>query len=711
MRFASNDLGLAVLRAASVLVALISLLVSRHAVAYEYVFSEFNGTGFGGTSGSGGLPPFQQVIGPDSVRLFHSEHDRGSGYLYLGNGLDFSDFAHSKVKVDFEVGASNESTAFQFQLWDTDNNYALWKFNLAGANPAPVGVPLSWESPTTLTSPSFVSGDFDLTSIKQFAVLGAYGVSTPFDLTFDRISVTNELPYVGAPDAAWYAEAASRIDEHRKADLQVVVRDVLGNPLSAASIQFAMQEHEFRFGTAVATPKINDTSADGAIYREKLLELFNSTTTENALKWQPWAGDYDPARWTEEKTLAALDWLAQNDMPVRGHNLLWPGADWLPEYVMDIIEAPGETSLPLSPAGQEALRQAIHDHIDDIVSKTAGKVMSWDVVNEPRNNRLLMEALDENNAAMIGWFNRVRDVLDANNAEATLFVNEFNIVTKGGRTDAPEQQTYFDQIQALINGGAAIDGLGIQGHFRPDTLTGPEKLWEIFDRFAEFDLSMEVTEFDLTTTDRELQATYLRDFFTAAFAHEAIDGVTQWGFWAGSHPRPDAALFDLDWTPRPHGEAYVDLVFEQWWTDEERTSDAEGTATVRGFKGQYEIVVQIGDRQIILPVTLSDGGAITEVVVEILPGDFNEDGTVNTADYTVWRDRFGATVPLYRQGDGNGDGIVDEGDYLVWKSNFGLSLSNLVSASQIPEPSGGWTLMLLCLLTTGVYAHRRTVND
>jgi hypothetical protein len=54
--------------------------------------------------------------------------------------------------------------------------------------------------------------------------------------------------------------------------------------------------------------------------------------------------------------------------------------------------------------------------------------------------------------------------------------------------------------------------------------------------------------------------------------------------------------------------------------------------------------------------------------------DFNLDGVVDAADYTVWRDNLGvATGALQSTGDANGDGAVDSADYLLWRSDFGQS--------------------------------------
>jgi hypothetical protein len=87
-------------------------------------------------------------------------------------------------------------------------------------------------------------------------------------------------------------------------------------------------------------------------------------------------------------------------------------------------------------------------------------------------------------------------------------------------------------------------------------------------------------------------------------------------------------------------------------------------------------------------------------------GDYNGDGIVNLADYTVWRDNLGATVPSGTGADGNNDGTVNAGDYAVWKSNFGQSagaVSAMTSPSSVPEPS---TCASLGVLLVGMLARQ-----
>lgn len=72
---------------------------------------------------------------------------------------------------------------------------------------------------------------------------------------------------------------------------------------------------------------------------------------------------------------------------------------------------------------------------------------------------------------------------------------------------------------------------------------------------------------------------------------------------------------------------------------------------------------------------------------QTLPGDYNADGVVDAADYTLWRDSEGQTgVGL--PADGNGDGQINQGDYLVWRDNFGQG-DPAAGASAAPEPAAG----------------------
>lgn len=72
-------------------------------------------------------------------------------------------------------------------------------------------------------------------------------------------------------------------------------------------------------------------------------------------------------------------------------------------------------------------------------------------------------------------------------------------------------------------------------------------------------------------------------------------------------------------------------------------------------------------------------------------GDYDQSGTVDSGDYTVWRSQYGLQVEPYAGADGNGDGWVDAADYALWRNAL-PSESPVASATvAIPEPSAlGW---------------------
>lgn len=84
-----------------------------------------------------------------------------------------------------------------------------------------------------------------------------------------------------------------------------------------------------------------------------------------------------------------------------------------------------------------------------------------------------------------------------------------------------------------------------------------------------------------------------------------------------------------------------------------------------------------------------DGFAgVVEYITAPLDGDYNNDGLVNAADYTVWRDNLGSSdAALNGNGTGDASGLVVQADYTLWANNFGAPGAGPSSASAVPEPT------------------------
>lgn len=370
------------------------------------------------------------------------------------------------------------------------------------------------------------------------------------------------------PDAPWRKAALERIEQHRKADLSMMVKDEAGKPMANAEVKLSLRRHAFGFGSAVVARRLSGESEDDRRYREIIDRFFSIVVFENDLKDGNWSPDLDDKRKAQRNTELdhAFAWLSERHISVRGHYLMQVATPFNLHDVKD----------------NAVIRDRTLASVKERLAFVNDRVVEWDVINHP---------IAWNGADMLskrpGLEHLDREVftLARSLTKLPFFVNEDQVFRPG-----PQHEDTLSYIEALNKAGFTVAGLGNQAHFHESHLPSPGHLLEVTDEFAKVVPHQSITEYDIVTTeDEELAADYTRDVLISVFSHPAYTSFLLWGFWEGSHWKPEAASWNKDWSIRKRGEVLKEWIGRRWHTEVTLQTDAAGRATWRGFPGWYEV--------------------------------------------------------------------------------------------------------------------------
>ena len=386
-----------------------------------------------------------------------------------------------------------------------------------------------------------------------------------FGTTYTKAQLPqSEAYYPGMEkDARWRIAAQKRIQKHRKAKLRLTVKGTDGKPVSGARIHARLTRHKFGFGAAIRTPLLVSPDTPSNVrkaYSDILTRSCSKITPTNAMKWRLY-----PA--FKNHMPALIDWCGKYNMTLRGHLLIWPGFERLPD---------GYDLYKTDPA---AFRKDLTDHIEEFANLYPDAFSEWDVMNEPYTEHDYMDLLGKD--VVLEWFETARKA----NPSYLNYINDYGILSGNNQE---HRDNYFDWISYLVENNAPLDGIGFQGHFT--TAMPPELILERIDRYAAFGKKMQITEFDFAHSDPALQARFFEDFVTLIYSHPQMEALINW-IYVEDNFRPEAALYRKDFTPTSMGKVWERLLTEKWHTEESLDTDKTGHAELRGYKGIYQITV------------------------------------------------------------------------------------------------------------------------
>ncbi|HUG61516.1 MAG TPA: endo-1,4-beta-xylanase [Methylomirabilota bacterium] len=320
----------------------------------------------------------------------------------------------------------------------------------------------------------------------------------------------------------------------------------------APSLAEAADRAGILFGASVAQDMVDDPGLT-ALYRRHA----GVFTADWALKFdtlRPDAGVFDTSY--AEAVIGAAD---DAGVPIRGHTLAWNESrpDWLMR------------------SSAKEKRIALDRHIDETAGAFAGRVVSWDVVNEPfwPGHGLPGAYRDGPWYEAFGpdYVERAFRRAAAADPAARLILNEAH-TEQWTPTGAAIRAGLLDLVDRLQDAGVRLDAVGLQGHMQPQWAYDDGGFADFLHQLAARKVEIHITELDVNDDaypddplirDAAVAERYER-FLDAVLAVPAVTTVICWqladgashyaSLWRDAHPnaerRPRPLPFDEALQPK-----------------------------------------------------------------------------------------------------------------------------------------------------------------
>ena len=283
--------------------------------------------------------------------------------------------------------------------------------------------------------------------------------------------------------------------------------------------------HGLLYGCAV---NMNALGADAA-YAALVREQARIVVAENAMKWGALRPSAEGFNFDQADAMVAF--AEANRMKIRGHNLAWHQNN--PKW----LEAT---------ATKENARELLVAHIETVVGRYAGRMHSWDVVNEAirvedgradgLRNSMWLRLIGEDYIELAYKTAREAD------PQALLTYNEYGIEPET-REGEQKREAVIEMLRRMVARRVPVDAVGVQSHIAAAVVAGETGvqvgagLMRFIGAVRELGLQVFVTEMDVNDRalgaeiagrDAAVAAAY-RQYLGLVLGDPAVKAVLTWG--------------------------------------------------------------------------------------------------------------------------------------------------------------------------------------
>ncbi|MBQ4511281.1 MAG: endo-1,4-beta-xylanase [Clostridia bacterium] len=418
------------------------------------------------------------------------------------------------------------------------------------------------------------------------------------------------------------------IEKYRKGNMRISVFDAEGNALSNTKVKIKQVKHEFKFGANLFMLDELETDEKNRIYKEFFKSIFNMATLPfywNSIEPEKGKLRYDK---NSEKFYRrppidlCIEFCKENGIEPREHALAYEHL--FPQWLKGL--------------SKEATKKELERRYKEIADRYKDIIPTIEVTNEMLwgHNDCVTELYNE--LDYIEWCFKMAEKYFPNNQ---LVINEYTEAFWGGNCRSTD--SYYAYIEANILKGARIDAIGSQFHIfesreselaKSSYLYNPISLYNHMNLYSNLTKNLQVTEITIPAysnkqDDEEIQAKILEYLYQIWFSHPNMEQIIYWNLVDGyayvPNPTPEAirwsqgnmsigenvyfgGLLRFDLSPKPALLALDNLINKKWHTEFNGELNEAGFSEFRGFYGDYEVEISVGNEVIKKTFTFSKNG-------------------------------------------------------------------------------------------------------